>query len=108
MKFKSDHLYKKIGSGQATPLFQEFPPILLKSQHIQTYQPEVTGTGLHQLEKQHNQQKEVTTLPCTRHMQKTLTTEEKTAIWTLLKLIISFHPKKAKATTTKNKKTLTE
>ena len=44
----------------------------------------------------------------TRHMQKTLTTEEKAEIWTLLKLIISFHKKKAKATTTKTKKTLTE
>lgn len=45
----------------------------------------------------------------TRHMQKTLTTEEKAEIWTLLKLIISFHQKKKpKATTTKTKKTLTE
>lgn len=32
----------------------------------------------------------------TRHMQKTLTTEEKAEIWTLLKLIISFHKKKQK------------
>lgn len=44
MKFKSDLLYEKIGSGQATPLFQEFPPILPKSQCIQTYHP--IGTGL--------------------------------------------------------------
>ena len=47
MKFKSDLLYEKIGNGQATPLFQEFPPILPKSQCIQTYHPKVIGTGLH-------------------------------------------------------------
>ena len=47
MKFKSDLLYEKIGNGQATPLFQEFPPILPKSQCIQTYHPKVLGTGLH-------------------------------------------------------------
>lgn len=37
---------------------------------------------------------------------KTLTTEEKTAIWTLLKLIISFHQKKSKSNNNKNQENI--
>ena len=102
MKFKSDHLYEKIGSGQATPLFKEFPPILPKSQHIQTYHPEVTGTGLRQLEKQHTQQKEVTTLPCTRHVQKNTNHRRKDCNLDFVK-INNFFPSKKKSKSNNNK-----
>lgn len=42
----------------------------------------------------------------TRHMQKTLTTEEQTEIWTLLKLMIPFHQKKSKSNNNKNQENI--